>query len=81
MLGEREITSVLVEGGSLLLGSLFDLGLVDKVLVFIAPIIVRGREALTAVAGEGVASMAEALRLKQIRIERLGDDIMVSGYT
>ncbi|MBT9160252.1 MAG: Riboflavin biosynthesis protein RibD [Dehalococcoidia bacterium] len=81
VLGEREITSVLVEGGSLLLGSLFDLGLVDKVLVFIAPIIVGGSEALTAVGGEGVASMAEALRLKQVRVERLGDDIMVSGYT
>ncbi|MCL0096997.1 bifunctional diaminohydroxyphosphoribosylaminopyrimidine deaminase/5-amino-6-(5-phosphoribosylamino)uracil reductase RibD [Dehalococcoidia bacterium] len=80
-LGKRDITSVLVEGGGLLLGSLFDLGLVDKVLVFIAPIIVGGREAITAVAGEGVTSMAEALRLKQIRIERVGDDIMVSGYT
>jgi diaminohydroxyphosphoribosylaminopyrimidine deaminase/5-amino-6-(5-phosphoribosylamino)uracil reductase len=81
VLGNRGITSVLVEGGSRLLGSLFDLGLVDKVLVFIAPIIVGGREAITAVAGEGVASMVEALRLKQVRTERLGDDIMVSGYT
>lgn len=81
VLGKREITSVLVEGGGLLLGSLFDLGLVDKVLVFIAPIIIGGSEALTAVAGEGVDSMADALRLQQVRIERLGDDIMVSGYT
>ncbi len=81
VLGKREVTSVLVEGGGLLLGSLFDLGLVDKVLVFIAPIIVGGSEAVTAVAGEGVASMAEALRLKRVRTERLGDDIMVSGYT
>jgi diaminohydroxyphosphoribosylaminopyrimidine deaminase/5-amino-6-(5-phosphoribosylamino)uracil reductase len=80
-LGKREIASVLVDGGGRLLGSLFDLGLVDKVLVFIAPIIVGGSEALTAVSGKGVNSMAEALRLKEVRIERLGDDIMVSGYT
>jgi len=39
-LGEREITSVLVEGGGILLGSLFDYGLVDKVVAFIAPIII-----------------------------------------
>ncbi len=80
MLGKRESTSVLVEGGSMLLGSLFDLGLVDKVLAFIAPIIIGGREAVTPVAGEGVESVAEALRLSRVRIERFGDDIMVSGY-
>jgi len=43
-LGEREITSVLVEGGGTLLGSLFDHGLVDKVVAFIAPIIIGGRK-------------------------------------
>jgi len=80
-LGERNITSILVEGGSLLLGSLFDLRLVDKVMVFIAPIIVGGNEAITAVAGEGVANISEALRLKQVRIKRLEDDIMIIGYT
>ena len=53
-LGGRKITSVLVEGGSMLLGSMFDLGLVDKVVVFIAPIIIGGEKARTAVAGRGV---------------------------
>jgi diaminohydroxyphosphoribosylaminopyrimidine deaminase/5-amino-6-(5-phosphoribosylamino)uracil reductase len=81
VLGKRGITSVLVEGGGLLLGSLFDLGLVDKVMVFIAPIIVGGKEAITAVAGKGVSSMAEALRLSRVRVDQLGDDIMVCGYT
>ncbi|MFA4837645.1 MAG: RibD family protein, partial [Dehalococcoidia bacterium] len=80
-LGERQICSVLVEGGGTLIGSLFDLGLVDKVLAFIAPIIIGGREAITPVAGKGVESVAEALRLSRVRVERFGDDIMVSGYT
>ncbi|MFP3974998.1 MAG: bifunctional diaminohydroxyphosphoribosylaminopyrimidine deaminase/5-amino-6-(5-phosphoribosylamino)uracil reductase RibD [Dehalococcoidia bacterium] len=79
-LGERDIVSVLVEGGGQLLGSLFDLGLVDKVLIFIAPIIIGGEEAINPVAGEGVNLVAEAWRLTQVEVEQLEDDIMVSGY-
>jgi len=79
-LGEREITSVLVEGGGILLGSLFDCGLVDKVIAFIAPIIIGGEVAKTAVAGKGVSKVAESFRLERVRVEKLGDDLMVSGY-
>jgi len=79
-LGEREITSVLVEGGGTLLGSLFDHGLVDKVVAFIAPIIIGGKEAKTAVGGKGVSKVAESLKLKRIKVEKFGEDLMVSGY-
>lgn len=79
-LGKREVTSVLAEGGGIMLGSLFDLKLVDKVIAFIAPVIIGGREAKIAVAGEGVARMAEVTRLQRIKIERFGQDVMVSGY-
>jgi diaminohydroxyphosphoribosylaminopyrimidine deaminase/5-amino-6-(5-phosphoribosylamino)uracil reductase len=79
-LAERGITSILVEGGSILLGSMFDRGLVDKVVVFIAPIIIGGEEAKTAVAGKGVAKVVDSFKLKRITIERFGQDIMVSGY-
>ena len=79
-LGKREITSVLVEGGGILLGSLFDRGLVDKVIAFIAPIIIGGAEAKTAVAGKGVGKVVESFRLERLRVEKLGDDLMVSGY-
>ena len=79
-LGEREITSVLVEGGGILLGSLFDYGLVDKVVAFVAPIIIGGKEAKTAVGGEGVNKVADSLKLKRIKVEQFGDDLMVSGY-
>jgi len=79
-LGEREITSVLVEGGGILLGSLFDRGLVDKVIAFIAPIIIGGEEAKTPVVGKGVDKIVDSLRLERIRVERFGDELMVSGY-
>jgi len=79
-LGEREITSVLVEGGGILFGSLFDRRLVDKVITFIAPIIIGGAEAKAAVAGEGVDRVADSFRLERVRVEKLGDDLMISGY-
>ncbi len=79
-LGEREITSVLVEGGGILLGSMFDHGLVDKVIAFIAPIIIGGEAAKTAVAGKGVDKVVDAIKLKRIRVERFGEDLMISGY-
>ncbi len=79
-LGEREVSSVLVEGGGILLGSLFDHGLVDKVIAFIAPIIIGGEEAKTAVAGEGVDKVIDAVKLERISVEKFGEDLMVSGY-
>ncbi len=79
-LGERQITSVLVEGGSILLGSLFDSGLVDKVVAFIAPVIIGGEEAKTAVGGRGVDKVVDSLKLKRVKVEMFGEDLMVSGY-
>ena len=77
---DRTITSVLVEGGSTLLGSLFDRGLVDKVVAFVAPTIIGGRQAPTAVGGVGVGNMAAALRLNHVEVLHLGSDLAVVGY-
>ena len=84
---KREITSVLVEGGSTLLGSFFELFkfhekcLVDKVITFIAPVIIGGRDAKLAVGGKGAERITDALRLSRVKIERFGDDVMICGYT
>lgn len=79
-LGKREVTSVLVEGGGTLLGSLFDLNLADKVLAFVSPIIIGGREAVTPVEGKGVDLVRKALRLRRIKREDFGEDVLISGY-
>jgi diaminohydroxyphosphoribosylaminopyrimidine deaminase/5-amino-6-(5-phosphoribosylamino)uracil reductase len=79
-LGSRDILSLLVEGGGELLGGFFDLGLVDKVQAIVAPIIIGGQEAPAAVAGRGARRMADALRLRDVTVERLGEDILVTGY-
>jgi len=80
-LGLRQITTVMIEGGSCLLGYAFDHHLVDKVLAFIAPIIIGGEEAKTAVSGRGVDKVMNALQLKDIRIEKFDNELLVSGYT
>ena len=79
-LGRREIASVLVEGGGTLLGSLFDQGLVDKVVAFVAPVIIGGESAPSAVGGRGAERMSDAMRLSRITIQQFGEDVAVIGY-
>jgi diaminohydroxyphosphoribosylaminopyrimidine deaminase/5-amino-6-(5-phosphoribosylamino)uracil reductase len=80
ILGQREITSVLVEGGGTLLGSFFDRRLVDKVVAFVAPVVIGGAEAVTPVAGTGVEKMEDAVRLERVVTQTCDDDVIVSGY-
>ena len=80
VLGRRDITSVFVEGGGTLLGSLFDEGLVDKVVAFVSPAIVGGAAALSPVGGQGVESMGDALRLTRTSVMHFGEDLAVIGY-
>lgn len=61
-LGDMEITSVLMEGGGDFLGALLEEGLVDRVMMFYAPLVIGGREASSAVMGQGAGTLAEAWR-------------------
>ncbi len=79
-LKKREIQSVLVEGGSEIAGSFCDARLVDKVTFIAAPKIIGGREAPNAIGGAGADTLDSAMRLKDISVERLGDDLTISGY-
>lgn len=80
VLGERKVVSIMVEGGSTLLGSLFDLGLVDKVVAFISPIVIGGSGAASPIAGNGAKYLTESLHLGNMQIKRFEKDIMVTGY-
>jgi diaminohydroxyphosphoribosylaminopyrimidine deaminase / 5-amino-6-(5-phosphoribosylamino)uracil reductase len=79
-LAKRDVVTALVEGGGVLLGGFFDRGLVDKVHAIIAPVIVGAADAPGAVAGRGAYRMADALRLRELTVERLGEDVLVTGY-
>lgn len=79
ILGQQNICSILVEGGATLSGSFVAKKLVDKVYFFIAPKIIGGKEAKTPVAGTGILNLQEALSLKDIKIEKLEEDILIIG--
>jgi diaminohydroxyphosphoribosylaminopyrimidine deaminase/5-amino-6-(5-phosphoribosylamino)uracil reductase len=78
-LGRRRMTNVLVEGGSRLLGTLFDLNAIDEAHVFIAPKLAGGATAPSPVSGTGIENMSKALQLADISIEELDSDVYVHG--
>lgn len=80
VLGERQIASVMVEGGAGVFGSLSEHRLVDKLIAFIAPIIIGGEEAKNPVEGKGVDKVAQAMILNRVKVDKLGNDIVISGY-
>ena len=79
-LRDREIQSVLVEGGTEVAGAFRDAGLIDKLSLMIAPIVVGGSDAPIAFGGKGASTINEAVALKDISLVRHGDDIEITGY-
>jgi diaminohydroxyphosphoribosylaminopyrimidine deaminase/5-amino-6-(5-phosphoribosylamino)uracil reductase len=79
LLGDRGILSVLVEGGAAVNGAFFDNHLVDGVVAFLGPLVIGGTQAPSAVGGKGAQALADAMKLTNLEVARIGDDIMVSG--
>ena len=77
-LGDKEITSVLLEGGGDLLGQAFAKQLVDKVQFYLAPIFTGGP--VPAVGGKGASSTVGGARLRELLYERIGSDLCITGY-
>jgi diaminohydroxyphosphoribosylaminopyrimidine deaminase/5-amino-6-(5-phosphoribosylamino)uracil reductase len=79
-LGRRRMTNVLVEGGAGVLGAFLDDRLMDEVHAFIAPKLIGGVRAPSPVGGHGIEKMSDALRLKNVQVETIGDDIYCRGW-
>jgi diaminohydroxyphosphoribosylaminopyrimidine deaminase / 5-amino-6-(5-phosphoribosylamino)uracil reductase len=79
-LGQREIDSVLIEGGGALNFSALEEGIVDKVISFIAPKIIGGAASKTPVGGDGISYIKNAIQLENIQISRFQEDIMIEAY-
>ena len=80
ILGGMDITSILVEGGSTLIGSMIREGLIDKFYIFKAPKILGGNDGIPMASGPGPQKMNGSLRLRDIKVRRFGDDILVRAY-
>lgn len=80
LLGERDVTSVMIEGGEGIFTSAIEEGIVDKFLLFVAPLLVGGKTAPSLLGGAGVEEIGQALRLGRVRIEQLGEDLLIEGY-
>ena len=78
VLGQKRITSVLVEGGGETLGRFLDARLVDKVHIYVAPAITGGP--VPAFGARGAASTEEGARLERVSYQKIGEDICVTGY-
>ena len=79
-LGEQNIDSILLEGGGTLNASALEDGIVNKVYAYIAGKLIGGMDARSPVEGMGIDRMADAITLKDMEIERLGDDFCIVGY-
>jgi diaminohydroxyphosphoribosylaminopyrimidine deaminase/5-amino-6-(5-phosphoribosylamino)uracil reductase len=78
-LGKEGVSSILLEGGPRLAGAFMDAGEVDEVRLFLAPLVLGGRSARDPVGGEGVETIADAVRALTLECDRIGEDLLVSA--
>ena len=78
-LADRGIVRLMVEGGGELTGSLFDERIVDHVHAFVSPKVIGGREAVPAVGGMGVETVADSARLVERQVRTVDNDILIEG--
>jgi diaminohydroxyphosphoribosylaminopyrimidine deaminase/5-amino-6-(5-phosphoribosylamino)uracil reductase len=76
-LGKREIQDVLIEGGPTVAWAAIEEGVVDRLVLYLAPKLIGGRDAPGVLGGEGIATIAEALQLRVLRIDQIGEDLRV----
>jgi diaminohydroxyphosphoribosylaminopyrimidine deaminase/5-amino-6-(5-phosphoribosylamino)uracil reductase len=78
-LGDRDVQSVLLEGGPHLAGAFMDAGEIDEARVFLAPLLAGGSRARTALDGQGVELIGEARRALDHSVEEIEGDVLVTA--
>jgi len=79
-LGQQGISGILLEGGSILGWSMLEAELVDKVHFCIAPLLIGGTGAPGPLGGGGAARLADAIKLGDLSLEKIGSDFVFTGY-
>ncbi|KRF44148.1 bifunctional diaminohydroxyphosphoribosylaminopyrimidine deaminase/5-amino-6-(5-phosphoribosylamino)uracil reductase RibD [Paenibacillus sp. Soil787] len=80
VLGKQLISSLLIEGGSEINASFFENKLVDKMIIYMAPKLIGGRNAPTFLEGTGIEKMSDAVELSDVSVQSLGKDFKFTGY-
>jgi diaminohydroxyphosphoribosylaminopyrimidine deaminase/5-amino-6-(5-phosphoribosylamino)uracil reductase len=78
-LGKRDVQGVLLEGGPTLAWSAVEEGAVDRVVTYLAPALIGGADAPSALGGRGFAPVGRALRLDLVSAEKAGGDLRVEA--
>lgn len=78
-LAKQGITHILIEGGGEVIASALNLKLVDRVVIFVSPKIIGGRDAPTSVEGKGIKKIKAAAKLEDIKFRRLGSELIIEG--
>jgi diaminohydroxyphosphoribosylaminopyrimidine deaminase/5-amino-6-(5-phosphoribosylamino)uracil reductase len=76
-LGRRGVLQAMVEGGAGVAGQFHRAGLVDRYVVYLAPILFGGDDGRGMLAGEGAATIDDVWRGRIVAVERLGDDLRI----
>ena len=79
-LGKWDIMSILLEGGAEVHAAALKAGIVDKVVLFIAPMLMTGKDSLGSIGGPSPVRLRHALRLHGVTARFIGRDIMVEAY-
>lgn len=79
ILAKQNIDSILLEGGGTLNAGMLKENLVNRVVAFIAPKLIGGAKAKSPITGDGFAMMADAITLKDIRLQQFDEDYMITG--
>lgn len=79
-LGQQNITSLLLEGGGELAGAALQAGIVNKIIFFVAPKILGGRDSRPVVGGYSPSLLSEAIELRDRQCRELGPDLLITGY-
>jgi diaminohydroxyphosphoribosylaminopyrimidine deaminase/5-amino-6-(5-phosphoribosylamino)uracil reductase len=78
-LGQRGMNVLLIEGGGEVNATALRSGVVDRVIFFMAPQLLGGRDAIGAIGGTSPLHLANAIRLRDVTVSRVGKDLMVEG--
>jgi len=80
LLAKKNITYLLIEGGSKTIGSFIRQRCVDEFFIFKAPKLIGGSDGIPMAYGKGVESMDKAIQIKVLKIRRFQDDLLIHGY-